>query len=199
MMKTQKLEYSEQQSLDTCIRQLEALLESLKAASVSLSRNGNKLWLRPGATVDVRLSAEQSGDREQLQICLGWRRRSLSVVARPDTDMPPETVRDWQEIEGQPDVAPANEQDTGNTGPLPVRGLDAAAVGRYQEIYASARGPSGDGHQRLDEARFLRALEQAGLEPLVCRQLHELALQADAEGRTSLFAPHVIAALRKAS
>ena len=82
MMKTQKLEYSEQQSLDTCIRQLEALLESLKAASVSLSRNGNKLWLRPGATVDVRLSAEQSGDREQLQICLGWRRRSLI----PDDD-----------------------------------------------------------------------------------------------------------------
>jgi len=132
MMKTQKLEYSEQQSLDTCIRQLEALLESLKAASVSLSRNGNKLWLRPGATVDVRLSAEQSGDREQLQICLGWRRRSLSVVARPDTDMPPETVRDWQEIEGQPDVV----QEVGDDFTL----LSLISVGMgVGFVYASMR------------------------------------------------------------
>ena len=69
-MKKQSIEFSEQQSLDTCIRQLEALLEGLKAGTVSLSQNEHKLWLRPGAAVELEMRAEQSGDSERLEVRL---------------------------------------------------------------------------------------------------------------------------------
>jgi amphi-Trp domain-containing protein len=117
-MKTQKFEYSGQRSLDMCIRQLEALLEGLKAGTVSLSQGGQKLWLRPGAAVDVTLTAEQSGDREQLRVELGWCRRSLHVVWRAGDDAPPETVRNWQETESAPDTLPeGGARDTTSAGP----------------------------------------------------------------------------------
>ena len=115
-MKTQKFEYSGQRSLDMCIRQLEALLEGLKAGTVSLSQSGQKLWLRPGAAVDVTLTAEQSGDREQLQLQLGWRRRSLRVWRAGD-DAPPETVRGWQGPEDVRDAVPEGERNTVSAGP----------------------------------------------------------------------------------
>src|SRR5690606_25397181 len=54
-MKKQKIKFSEQQELDTCVRQLEALLEGLKSGTLSLSQCGQKLWLRPGGAVDIEL------------------------------------------------------------------------------------------------------------------------------------------------
>jgi amphi-Trp domain-containing protein len=96
LMKKQKFKYSEQQELDTCIRQLEGLLEGLKSGTLSLSQGDEKLWLRPGGSVDVELRAEQSGDRESLQIQLAWQRASLSVIPRRPDDAPPKTVRGWQ-------------------------------------------------------------------------------------------------------
>jgi amphi-Trp domain-containing protein len=95
-MKKQKIKFAEQQALDTCIRQLEALLEGLKSGTLSLNQGGEKLWLRPGGDVDIELRAEQSGERESLEIQLGWRRASLHVVSRPAEDSPPKTVRNWQ-------------------------------------------------------------------------------------------------------
>lgn len=94
-MKKQKISFSDQQALDTCIRQLEGLLEGLKSGTLSLSQGGEKLWLRPGGDVDIELRAEQSGERESLEIQLGWRRASLHVVSRLE-DAPPKTVRNWQ-------------------------------------------------------------------------------------------------------
>src|SRR4029453_13540612 len=96
-MKKQKIKFSEQQTLDTCVRQLEALLEGLKAGTLSLSHDGDKGWLRPGGAGDVGLRAEQAGDHESLKIHLGWRRASLHVVSRPPEDAPPKTVRNWQQ------------------------------------------------------------------------------------------------------
>jgi amphi-Trp domain-containing protein len=110
-MKKQSFEYSEQQPLDTCIRQLEALLEGLKAGTLSLSQNDHKLWLRPGAAVELELRAEQSGDSERLDIRLGWRRRSLHVVPRAGEDEPPKTVRNWQPIPGLRDAAPLDDRE----------------------------------------------------------------------------------------
>ena len=110
-MKKQSIEFSEQQSLDTCIRHLEALLEGLKAGTVSLSQNEHKLWLRPGAAVELELRAEQSGDSERLEVRLGWRRRSLHVVPRAGDDEPPKTVRNWQSIQGLRDAAPLDERE----------------------------------------------------------------------------------------
>jgi len=95
-MKKQKIKFAEQQALDTCIRQLEGLLEGLKSGTLSLSQGGQKLWLRPGNAVDIELRAEQSGDRESLEIQLGWHRASLHVVSRQPDDAPPKTVRNWQ-------------------------------------------------------------------------------------------------------
>jgi amphi-Trp domain-containing protein len=95
-MKKQKVQFTEQQTLDTCIRQLEGLLEGLKSGTLRLSQGGEKLWLRPGSAVDIELRAEQSGDRESLAIELGWRRASLHVASRPTEDAPPKTVRNWQ-------------------------------------------------------------------------------------------------------
>lgn len=109
-MKKQKFEYSEPQSLDMCIRQLEALLEGLKAGSVTLNQSDQKLWLRPGAAVDLELRAEQSGDSERLEVRLGWRRRSLHVVSRSDDDAPPKTVRNWQPMPGSRDAAATEEE-----------------------------------------------------------------------------------------
>jgi amphi-Trp domain-containing protein len=195
-MKNQKFEYSEQQSLDLCVRQLEALLEGLKSGTVSFSQNQDKLWLRPGAAVDMQLCAEQSGDSERLEIRLGWRRRSLHVVSRAGDDTPPQTVRNWQ----MPHSATSlDEWDAPSPGPLSVRSLDAASIARYQDIYTASRHPCGDGQHSLDESRFMRALEEAGVEPDTRRELYDLALRAEADGRTSLFEPHVIAAVRKAS
>jgi amphi-Trp domain-containing protein len=96
LMKKQKFKFSDQQALDTCIRQLEGLLEGLKAGTLSLSQGGEKLWLRPGGPVDVELRAEQSGDRESLEIQLAWRRASLSEIPRLSDEAPPKTVRGWQ-------------------------------------------------------------------------------------------------------
>lgn len=96
VMKKQKIQFAEQQALDTCIRQLEGLLEGLKSGTLSLSQGGQKLWLRPGSAVDIELRAEQSGDRESLEIHLGWQRASLHVVSRQPDDAPPKTVRNWQ-------------------------------------------------------------------------------------------------------
>ena len=110
-MKKQSIEFSEQQSLDTCIRQLEALLESLKAGTISLSQNQQKLWLRPGAMVQLELRAEQSGESERLEVRLGWRRRSLHVVPRAGDDEPPKKVRNWQSIQSLRDAAPLDERE----------------------------------------------------------------------------------------
>jgi amphi-Trp domain-containing protein len=111
VMKKQKMKFAEQQALDTCIRQLEALLEGLKSGTLSLSQGGEKLWLRPGGAVDIELRAEQSGDRESLEIQLGWRRASLHVVSRPPEDAPPKTVRNWQR--------PANLRESASRDELP--------------------------------------------------------------------------------
>jgi amphi-Trp domain-containing protein len=118
-MKKQKFKYSDQQPLDTCIRQLESLLEGLKTGTLSLSQNGEKLWLRPGGAMDIELRAEQSGDRESLEIHLGWHRSALHVTSRPREDAPPKTVRNWQMPQGHVD-ARSNE----DVSPVSVRNLD---------------------------------------------------------------------------
>jgi amphi-Trp domain-containing protein len=97
LMKKQKFKFSEQQALDTCIRQLEGLLEGLKSGTLTLSQGDEKLWLRPGGAVDVELRAEQSGERESLEIQLVWQRASLHVISRKPDDAPPQTVRGWQQ------------------------------------------------------------------------------------------------------
>lgn len=109
-MEKQSIEISEQQSLDTCIRQLEALIEGLKAGTLSLNQNEHKLWLRPGAAVELELRAEQSGDSERLEVRLAWRRRSLHVVPRAGDDEPPKTVRNWQASQALREAAPEERE-----------------------------------------------------------------------------------------
>jgi amphi-Trp domain-containing protein len=193
-MKKQKIKFTEQQALDTCVRQLEALLEGLKAGTLSLSQGGEKLWLRPGGTVDVELRAEQSGDRENLEIKLGWRRASLHVVSRRSDDTPPKTVRNWQKT-----MAVRDEGVAPGSNPLGVRNLDAASASRYQEIYAASRSTNAEGQHHLDEESFVQALAAAGVDAATQQDLYNLALQAEADGRASLFRDEVIAALRIAS
>ena len=61
-MKKQSIEFSEQQSLDTCIRHLEALLEGLKAGTVSLSQQEHKLAaIQPSAHSDQPFTAVKAG------------------------------------------------------------------------------------------------------------------------------------------
>lgn len=200
-MKKQKFKHSEQQPFDTCIRQLEGLLEGLKAGTLSLYQEGQKVWLRPGGAMDVELRAEQSGDRETLEIKLGWQRGSLHVVSRRAEDAPPKTVRNWQQRlhEGEDPSDAQNDGVEPAPGNQPPRSLDAEAVRLCQEIYSAARRPSREGQHRLDEARFVRALAEAGIEPTAREELYNVALRAEADGRASLFAEDVIAALRKAS
>jgi amphi-Trp domain-containing protein len=193
-MKKQKIKFTEQQALDTCVRQLEALLEGLKAGTLSLSQGDEKLWLRPGGTVDIELRAEQSGDRESLELKLGWRRASLHVVSRRPEDIPPTTVPNWQMTAGGREDGTSASQS-----PLGVRNLDAASAARYQEIYAASRSTTAEGQHRLDEARFVQSLDAAGVDSATQQELYNLALQAEADGRASLFRDDVMAALRKAS
>jgi amphi-Trp domain-containing protein len=193
-MKKQKIEFTEQQSLDTCVRQLEALLEGLKAGTLSLSQGGDKLWLRPGGAVNIELRAEQAGESESLEIKLGWRRASLHVVSRPPEEGPPKTVRNWQKPAAARDEALPPSQK-----PLGVRNLDATSAARYQEIYAASRNVDGEGRHHLDVDRFLHTLAAAGIDAGTRHDLYELAQEADAAGRASLFREDVIAALRKAS
>jgi amphi-Trp domain-containing protein len=195
-MKKQKIELSEQQTLDTCIRQLEALLEGLKSGTLSMSQGGQKLWLRPGGAVDIQLRAEQSGDRESLEIQLGWRRASLHVVSRLAEDTPPKTVRNWQrpanlrEPVSRDEVAPPSQHPS-------LGNLDAASAARYQEVYAASRSTNSEGQHRLDEARFVRALAEMGVDAQTQQELCNLALHSEADGRASLFREKKIA--RKAS
>jgi amphi-Trp domain-containing protein len=121
-MKKQKFNHSDQQPLDTCIRHLEALIEGLKAGTLSLSQGDEKLWLRPGGATDIELRAEQSGDRESLEIHLAWRRASLHVVTRPAEDAPPKTVRNWHKIQSGIEARSGEE-----SAPLSARGLDVAS------------------------------------------------------------------------
>jgi amphi-Trp domain-containing protein len=124
-MKKLKIKFNEQQALDTCVRQLEALLEGLKAGTLSLSQGGEKLWLRPGGAVDIELRAEQSGERESLEIKLGWHRASLHVVSQRHQDTPPKTVRDWQKT-----AAVYDDATLPSDNPLGQRNLDAASAAR---------------------------------------------------------------------
>jgi amphi-Trp domain-containing protein len=190
-MKKQKIKFTEQQALATCVRQLEALLEGLKAGTLSLSQGGEKLWLRPGGAVDIELRAEQSGDRENLEIKLGWSRANLHVVSRYPEDSPPKTVRNWQ--------GSAHDDVTLNQNPLGMRNLDAESAARYQEIYAASRSTNAEGQHHLDETRFVQSLAAAGVDAATQQELYNLALHAEADGRASLFRDEVIAALRKAS
>lgn len=82
---------------------------------------------------------------------------------------------------------------------LSVGKLEPSAMARYQQLYAAARRPRGCGQHRLDEVRFMRDLEQAGVEPRTRQELYNLALRAEADGRESLFEPTLVAARRKAS
>jgi amphi-Trp domain-containing protein len=123
LMKKQKFKYSEQQALDTCIRQLEGLLEGLKSGTLSLSQGDEKLWLRPGGAVDVELRAEQSGDHESLEIKLAWQRSSLSMIPRRPDDAPPKTVRGWQ-------MNGLDESDMVSGVPQAPDDLDADSVAR---------------------------------------------------------------------
>jgi amphi-Trp domain-containing protein len=108
-MKKQKIKLNEQQNLDTCVRQLESLLEGLKSGTLSLSQGGEKLWLRPGGAVDIALSAEQSGERESLEIRLEWQRASLHVDSRRPEDAPPKTVRNWHMTSAARDLAATDD------------------------------------------------------------------------------------------
>ena len=197
-MKKQKIEFSEQQALDTCIRQLQGLIEALESGTLSLSQGGQKLWLRPGGAVDIELRAEQSGDRESLAIQLGWRRASLHVVSGHTDDTPPKTVRNWQRPAHLRE--PVSRDEPTPPSQLPLFGkLDATSAARYQEIYAASRSTSDGGQHRLDEAHFVRALAEIGVDAQTQQELYNLALQAEADGRASLFKAETIAALRKAS
>jgi amphi-Trp domain-containing protein len=197
-MKKQKIEFSEQQALDTCIRQLQGLIEALESGTLSLSQGGQKLWLRPGGAVDIELRAEQSGDRESLAIQLGWRRASLHVVSGPRDDTPPKTVRNWQRPAHLRE--PVSRDEPPPPSQLPLFGkLDATSAARYQEVYAASRSTSDGGQHRLDEAQFVRALAEIGVDAQTQQELYNLALQAEADGRASLFKAETIAALRKAS
>ncbi|HTV25238.1 MAG TPA: amphi-Trp domain-containing protein [Polyangiaceae bacterium] len=197
-MKKQKIEFAEQHALDTCIRQLEGLLESLKSGTLSLNQGGKKLWMRPGGAVDIELRAEQSGDRESLEIALAWRRASLHVVSRRNEDAPPKTVRNWQRPSHVREAALRDELPPPSQRPLFGK-LDSTSAARYQEIYAAARSTNGEGQHRLDESRFVRALADLGIDQQLQQELYNLALQAEADGRASLFKAETIAALRKAS
>lgn len=197
-MKKQKMKFSEQQALDTCVRQLQGLLEALQSGTLSLSQGGQKLWLRPGGPVDIELRAEQAGDRESLEIHLGWRRASLHVVSRGADDAPPKTVRNWQGPTGLREPSSSDEQLPPSQRALWAK-LDAASAARYQEIYAASRSTSDGGQHRLDETRFVRALAELGVDAALQQELYNLALQAEADGRASLFREETIAALRKAS
>ncbi len=122
-MKQQKFKLREQQALDTCIRQLEALLEGLKTGTLRLSQGDQKLWLRPGGAVDIELRADQSGDRESLEIALGWSRASLHVVSERPDESPPQTVRGWetmQDASHEEDAAPPS-QSSGALGAAAAR------------------------------------------------------------------------------
>jgi amphi-Trp domain-containing protein len=193
-MKKLKIKFTEHQALDTCVRQLEALLEGLKAGTLSLSQGGEKLWLRPGGEVDIELRAEQSGERESLEIRLGWSRASLHVVSREPNDGPPKTVRNWHKTAIERDEVALSLQN-----PLGIRNLDMVSAARYQEIYAASRSTNAEGQHRLDEGRFVKALADAGVDATTQQELYNLALHAEADGRASLFRDEVIAALRKAS
>jgi amphi-Trp domain-containing protein len=188
-MKKQKIEFTEQQPLDTCVRQLEALLAGLKAGTLSLSQGGDKLWLRPGGDVDIELRAEQSGERESLELRLNWSRASLHVLSREDGAGPPKTVRNWQKL-------PFDQADV---NPLGIRNLDVVSAAHYQEIYAASRTTTAEGQHRLDEGRFVKALADAGVDSATQQELYNLALHAEADGRSSLFRDEVLRALRKAS
>jgi amphi-Trp domain-containing protein len=119
LMKKQKFKYSDQQPLDTCVRQLEALLEGLKAGTLSLSQNGQKLWLRPGGAMDIELRADQTGERENLEIHLSWQRSTLHAVPRRVEDSPPKTVRNWQMSQNAVETRAVDEPS-----PVSVRNLD---------------------------------------------------------------------------
>jgi hypothetical protein len=75
--------------------------------------------------------------------------------------------------------------------------LDAASAARYQEVYAASRSTNAEGQHRLDEARFVRALAEMGVDAQTQQELCNLALHAEADGRASLFREKKIA--RKAS
>jgi hypothetical protein len=103
-------------------------------------------------------------------------------------------VRNWQKT-----MAVRDEGVAPGSNPLGVRNLDAASASRYQEIYAASRSTNAEGQHHLDEESFVQALAAAGVDAATQQDLYNLALQAEADGRASLFRDEVIAALRIAS
>lgn len=109
-----------------------------------------------------------------------------------------------QEIERQHAAGLASEPPVHPSRPafdLPhsIRSMGAAAAKKYQELYAAARSAGTDGVARLDASRYAQSLAQAGVDPLTQQELYNLACQADADGRATLFRDDVLAALPEAS
>jgi len=81
--------------------------------------------------------------------------------------------------------------------PATLRQIPPDAAAQYQQIYATSRTLDAEGRWHLDQQRLAESLAHAGVDPLTQQDLYNLALQADADGRASLFKDD--AALPKAS
>jgi hypothetical protein len=70
-------------------------------------------------------------------------------------------------------------------------------VAEFQQLYSAARILGNDGQWHIDQDRLIESLAEAGVDALTQQELYSAALQADADGRTSMLSERVLVALEQ--
>jgi amphi-Trp domain-containing protein len=196
-MKRRKIRYADQRNVPSCIEQLQAIVDGLKAGTVSMVDNGQAMFLRPGGAVEFELRVDQLERRETLRIELTWQpqpRREGEPVEPQQVDAGSGPIlRPAAEPHGTEEPSLEREE------PVSVRTRDRVASDEYQRLYAAARVLGNDGQWHIDQDQLIQSLARAGVDPLTQQELYSLALQADADGRARMLSERVIEALEQAN
>lgn len=191
-MKRRKIRHADQRNVQACIDQLQALVDGLKAGSIGLEQDGQAVLLRPGGVVHFDFRVDQAERKETLRVEMSWQ---PDASARPGESLaPPPEARAVNGDASRPASSGGLELETQRPA---ANGAARTGASEFPQLYAAARVLGRDGQWHIDQDRLIESLAEAGVDPLTQQELYSAALQADADGRTSMLSERVIAALEQ--
>jgi amphi-Trp domain-containing protein len=197
MKRSKKIKQLDQCEMRACIERLEHLIAGLKAGSIGIEDNGETVLLNPGGLVDFELRVDRLQRRETLRVEMTWRPEATSTE-HSDSAAPADRAN-GHSTAPPASVGPARAEAGAPEGEAPpsMPPLDPLAPADVQGWFMAARVLGSDGRWHLDQDRLFVSLESAGIDALTQQELYAFALQADADGRTSLLSERVMEAIRR--
>lgn len=227
-MKRHKVRYVDQRNIQACIDQLQAIIDGLRGGTIGFEEDEQSLVLRPTGPIEFDVRVDQLERKEMLRVEMSWRgpeaQREANGTGRarsarqaaaeeeaelaldgPITGPPPSEGRvTVHPVSAQP-LAAHPASDAHESEPMSAEGQGSGwpslppMVAAYQQLYAEACMVGSDGQWHLDHDHLVQSLARAGVDPLTQQEVYSFALQADVDGRTSVFSERMLAALQRAS